>query len=264
MSFEFRPEEAFKSMKEQFLAFMNALNCKDVVIGISGGKDSSVSAKFCAEILGKDHVYGIMMPNGIQKDISDSMEVIRLTGINSYAIDIHNTYDAILDQLHFNGIRESEDTKINLPPRIRMSVQYAVAQSKNAVVLNNDNNCEIVTGYYTIFGDGAGSYGLLRNLTVREVIELGRWLGLPENLIEKTPGDGLQAKGDEERMGISYELLGKLTRKEYTEETFPDKDMLERIMKRFQTSRFKTDLLRIKAPKFDYPNFFYPSGNLEV
>lgn len=254
--FVFEPEKAFKVMKEQFLGFMKSVGSKDVVIGISGGKDSSVSAAFCAKALGPEHVIGIMMPNGFQKDIDDSRKLISHIGIVDKAINIRNAYDAIIDQLHYNSITESENARINLPPRIRMCVQYAVAQSMTAVVMNNDNRLEILAGYYTIFGDGAGSYGLLRELTVREVIELGRWLGLPDELVDKTPGDGLQDKGDEERMGISYEMFGKLVRREYDEESFPDKDMLKRIMDRYHANKFKSNMIRIKSPKLGYSDFF--------
>lgn len=242
-NFVFEPTKAFESMKEQFLAFMNDVRREDVVIGISGGKDSSVAAAFCARVLGPEHVIGIMMPNGLQKDIDDSRKLVSHLGIADNIVNIKNAYDAIIDQLHYNGITESENARINLPPRIRMSVQYAVAQSKNAIVLNNDNRLEILAGYFTIFGDGAGDYGLLRELTVHEVVELGCWLGLPDELVSKTPGDGLQEKGDEERMGISYELFGKLVRKELDMEIFPDKDMLKRIMDRYHANMFKSDLI---------------------
>jgi len=262
--FVFEPAKAFEVMKEQFLAFMKSVGSNDVVIGISGGKDSSVTAAFCAKVLGPEHVIGIMMPNGFQKDIDDSRKLISHLGIVDKAVNIRNAYDAIIDQLHYNGITESENARINLPPRLRMCVQYTVAQSKNAIVLNNDNRLEILAGYYTIFGDGAGSYGLLRELTVREVIELGRWLGLSDELVDKTPGDGLQDLGDEDRMGISYELLGKLVRKEYDEESFPDKDMLKRIMDRYHANKFKSDMINIKSPKLGYPDFFAELENAEI
>lgn len=256
MNFIFNPEVAFENMKKQFLVFMNSINCKNVVIGISGGKDSSTSAAFCAKVLGSEHVFGIMMPNGVQKDISDSLEVIRITGINSYAIDIKNAYNAILDQLNYNGIKESQNTIINLPPRLRMSVQYAVAQSKDAIVLNNDNLSERILGYSTLWGDSVGSYGLIQHLTVTEVIALGEYLGLPEKLTKKTPGDGLQSLGDEERMGISYAMLDKLIRMEYDENTFPDKDMLKRIIDRYNKNKFKSEMIHLQGPENDYPTYF--------
>lgn len=254
--FVFEPAKAFEAMKEQFLAFMRSVGRNDVVIGISGGKDSSVTAAFCANVLGPEHVIGVMMPNGYQKDIDDSKKLISHLGLDAKTVNIHAAYDAVLDQLHYNKIEESDNTKINLPPRLRMCVQYAIAQSRNAIVMNNDNKLEIYAGYYTIYGDGAGDYGLLRELTVREVIQLGRWLGLPDELVDKTPGDGLQDLGDEERMGVSYELFGKLVRKEYDESTFPDKDMLKRIMSRYQANKFKTELINIKSPVLSYPDFF--------
>ena len=125
--YSFNAEKAFEKIKDDVLDFTSKVGTKKVVLGISGGKDSSIIAKLMAKILGPENVYGIMMPNGLQKDISDSMQAIKESGINSYAIDISNAYNAIIDQLHFNGIKESKDTAINLPPRIRMSVLFAIA-----------------------------------------------------------------------------------------------------------------------------------------
>lgn len=193
-NYNFNPEECFNDIKQQFMEWFANVPCENVVLGISGGKDSTVCGYLLSKILGPEHVYGVMMPNGLQKDIADSREVIKLTGINSSAIDISNAVNALTDQLKYNGFTPSSNTVINMPPRVRMTALYAVAQTVNGIVINTDNLDEIISGYYTIFGDGAGSYGLLRNLTVTEVIELGKWLGVPEHLIMKKPGDGLQEK----------------------------------------------------------------------
>lgn len=245
----FNPEDCYNQIKNQFLDWFKNVNCTNVVLGISGGKDSTVCAYLLAKMLGPEHVYGIMLPNGLQKDINDSMEVIKLTGINSKAFDIGNAVNALTDQLKYNGLTPSVDTTINMPPRVRMTALYAIAQTVNGIVINTDNLDEIVSGYYTIFGDGAGSYGLLRNLTVGEVIELGKWLGVPEHLIMKTPGDGLQEKGDEDRLGFKYADLDNYIRKNAGPDEF--KGM---ILKRYFANKFKTDIVNIPAPKFDYPN----------
>lgn len=248
--YRFDPEDCYNKIKDQFLTWISDVNCKNVVLGISGGKDSTVCAYLLAKILGPEHVYGVMLPNGLQKDISDSMEVIKLTGINSSAFDISNAVNTLTDQLKFNGFTPSVDTTINMPPRVRMTALYAIAQTVNGIVINTDNLDEIISGYYTIFGDGAGSYGLLRNLTVGEVIELGKWLGVPEHLIMKTPGDGLQAQGDEARLGFKYADLDNYIRKNEGTDEFKVK-----LIERYVKNKFKTDIVNIPCPKFTFPNF---------
>lgn len=248
--YNFDPADAFEKIKTQFLEWFKNVNCTKVVLGISGGKDSTVCAYLLSKIIGPNNVYGVMMPNGQQKDISDSMEVCKLTGINSKIIDISNAYNAMIDQLKYNGFTPSTDTVINMPPRLRMTALYAVAQTVGGIVLNTDNLDEVISGYYTIFGDGAGSYGILRNLTVGEVIGLGKWLGVPEHLIMKTPGDGLQDKGDEDRLGFKYADLDNYIRKNEGSDEFKEK-----INVRYRANVFKTNLINIDGPVFGYPNY---------
>ena len=238
-------------MRNDLLAFTDKLGTKKVVLGVSGGKDSTVIAAFCSKVLGPENVFGVMMPNGIQKDIADSRQAIHDSGICSYAVDISGSYEKLIDQLHFNGLKESEDAKINLPPRLRMCTLYAIAQTIDGIVLNSDNLGEIVCGYYSIFGDGAGSYGPIRDLTVPEVLELGKFLGVKDNLLFKKPGDGLQALGDEDRLGFTYEEVHKLVR-------FGDCDPLvkDKIIDRYKKNKFKSDLIRISHPVIGLPNFF--------
>jgi len=248
--YKFDPEESFEKIKTQQLEWMSKIGAKKVVFGVSGGKDSTALAWLESKILGKENVIGVMIPNGLQKDISDSMRVIKETGIKSYAVDISNAVNALNDQLSYNGIRISEDTRINMPPRVRMTTLFAIGQTENAVVLNTDNRDEIIAGYYTMFGDGAGSYGPIRNLTVTEVIELGKWLGAPEELMVKKPGDGLQALGDEDRLGFKYADLDNFIRKNEGSEEFK-----QMILDRKTKNKFKTDIINIPAPTFDYPDF---------
>ncbi len=194
----------------------NGPNC-DVVIGISGGKDSSVTAAICAEALGKERVIGVLMPNGEQKDISDSQALVAHLGIPNITVNIRAGFDglsgAINEALKDGAIPGTEalskDSMINLPPRLRMSTLYAVAQAlpRGGRVVNTCNRSEDYIGYSTKFGDAAGDFSPLSNLLVHEVIQIGEVLGLPEYLIKKTPSDGLSGMSDEDKIGFTYATL---------------------------------------------------------
>lgn len=182
----------------------------NAVIGISGGKDSLINAKLCVEALGADRVIGVMMPCGIQKDISDSIRVCECLGIKNYTINIENAVEATLKQMENAGIDISNQTVVNLPPRIRMSTLYAVSQSHNGRVSNNCNLSEDICGFSTRFGDSVGDFSPLSNLTTVEIVQIGDYLGLPYDLVHKVPMDGLNTNEkdeyitDEDVMGIKY------------------------------------------------------------
>ena len=189
----------------------NGKGC-NAVIGISGGKDSSVCAALCVEALGKERVIGVLMPNGVQSDIADSRQLVEYLGIKNVTINIADAVSAVHTQLKEADIEVSEQTEINLPPRIRMSVLYAVSQSMNGRVINTCNLSEDWIGYSTRYGDSAGDVSLLGKLTVQEVKLLGRELGLPENLVNKTPSDGLCGCTDEQKLGFTYATLDRYIR----------------------------------------------------
>ena len=188
----------------------NGKGC-NAVLGVSGGKDSSVVAALCAEALGKDRVIGVTMPNGVQKDIDDSMRLINHLGIRHCNVNIGDTYqtlmEAVKEQLGTLGVDVSNQTIINMPPRLRMTTLYAVSQSLNGRVANTCNLSEDWVGYSTRYGDAAGDFSPLGGLTVREVIAIGKELGLPIDLVEKTPSDGLCGKTDEDNLGFTYAML---------------------------------------------------------
>jgi len=196
----------------------NGRDC-NAVIGISGGKDSSVCAALCVEALGKDRVIGVLMPNGVQSDIADSRQLVEYLGIQNVTINIADAVSAVRTQLKEADIEVSEQTEINLPPRIRMSVLYAVSQSMNGRVINTCNLSEDWVGYSTRYGDSAGDVSLLGKLTVQEVKSLGRELGLPENLVDKAPSDGLCGSTDEQKLGFSYAVLDRYIREGYCEDS---------------------------------------------
>ena len=172
-------------------------------LGISGGKDSSVVCGLLCEALGKERVIGVLMPNGEQRDISDSHRVCEFFGIKNITINIQLPYQAIIAAVSANTVL-SQQTRFNLPPRLRMTTLFAVAQSYNAVVINTGNESEYLLGWFTFGSDLCGSYAPILDYTCTEVIEIGRVLGLPEDLICKTPSDGLCGASDEEKFGFSY------------------------------------------------------------
>ena len=178
-------------------------NNANAIIGISGGKDSTVATALCVKALGKDRVIGVLMPNGEQPDIDDSKKVVEFLGIKHMIVNINDMYNAFIENLE-NDLFISDDTKINLPPRIRMSVLYAIAQSCNGRVINTCNRSEDYVGYSTKYGDSAGDMSVLGNLFVSEIIAIGDELGLPYELVHKAPSDGLCGQTDEDRFGFTY------------------------------------------------------------
>lgn len=184
----------------------------NAVIGISGGKDSTVAAALCAKALGKDKVIGVLMPNGQQADIADSRHVIEILGIHSYEIQLEKAISALREAVEGTMDKPFVDqARINLPPRIRMATLYAVAQNVEGggIVINTCNKSEDFIGYSTKYGDAAGDISILSDFTVAEVLQLGDALGLPETLVHKAPSDGLCGKTDEDNLGFTYAMLDR-------------------------------------------------------
>lgn len=191
----------------------NGNDCK-AVVGVSGGKDSSVVVALCVAALGKDRVIGVLMPNGEQSDIKYSHMLCDHLGIKNYTVNVGPAINGVLDSIHENAadIEVTEQATTNLPARIRMATLYAVSQSVNGRVANTCNLSEDWVGYSTKFGDAAGDFSPLSRLTVSEVKAIGRELGLPAELVDKTPSDGLCGKTDEMNLGFSYDVLDKYIR----------------------------------------------------
>lgn len=224
----------------------NGKGC-NAVIGISGGKDSSVVAALCCEALGKHRVIGVLMPNGKQSDIEDSIELVEHLGIKFTQINIKDAYDGILDEMgdlyvpmsdgSYTNQRMaiSDQTEINLAPRLRMATLYAISQSINGRVACTDNFSEAYIGYSTRWGDNIGDFSPLANLTTDEVVAVGDALGLPYELTHKVPSDGLCGKTDEDRFGFTYEVLNKYIRTGICE----DEKIKRRIDEMHQKNLFK-------------------------
>lgn len=188
----------------------NGKDC-NAIIGISGGADSSIVAALCVEALGKERVIGIMMPDGHQADLEDSLKLCNFLDIKSEIINIGPTIDVLISHL-YSIIIPSQQTRINLPPRVRMTTLYAISQSKNGRVANTCNLSEDYIGYSTRWGDSVGDFSPLANFTKTEVVAIGDACGLPRELTHKTPSDGLCGKTDEDNFGFTYEVLDKYIR----------------------------------------------------
>lgn len=218
----------------------NGKGC-NAVIGISGGKDSSVAAAVCVEALGKDRVIGVLMPNGEQHDIDMSRKLVDHLDIESYTINIQAGYDGLLTEVKKKLGGVSRDTEINLAPRVRMATLYAVGQSRNGRVVNTCNLSEDWVGYSTRYGDSVGDFSPLSMLCVREVKAIGRYLGLPEDLIEKVPIDGLCGQTDEEKLGFTYEMLDQYIREGICE----DAEKKAKIDRLYAINRFKVRFMDV-------------------
>ena len=221
----------------------NGPDC-NAVIGISGGKDSSVAAALCVEALGKDRVIGVLMPKGEQADIDCSLKLVNHLGIKYFTVNIGETVEALKSALP-NDIEITVQTVTNIPPRVRMTVLYAISQSNNGRVVNTCNLSEAWVGYSTRYGDSVGDFSPLSNLTVAEVKEIGHILGLPEDLVEKVPIDGLCGKTDEENLGFTYAVLDKYIRTGVCE----DPEIKELIDRKHKANLFKLQLMPTFKPE---------------
>ncbi len=220
----------------------NGSDC-NAVIGISGGKDSSIAAALCVEALGKDRVIGVLMPQGEQHDIDMAYMLASHLGIKHFVVNIKDAVDGLIKNMP-SDLTLTPQSLQNLPPRIRMSTLYAVSQSCNGRVVNTCNLSEDWVGYSTRYGDSVGDFSPLSFLTVTEVKKIGHLLGLPEELVEKTPIDGLCGKSDEENLGFTYAELDQYIR---TGE-IADKAKKDIIDKKHKANLFKLQLMPCFKP----------------
>ena len=219
----------------------NGKGC-NAVIGISGGKDSSIAAALCVEALGKDRVIGVLMPQGQQHDIDKAYMLVNHLGIRHYVVNIQNAVNGVLDEI-VPQISVSDQTRMNLPARIRMSTLYAISQSCNGRVCNTCNLSEDWVGYSTRYGDSVGDFSPMSHLTVAEIKQIGYLLGLPGELVDKVPIDGLCGKTDEDNLGFTYAELDTYIRTGRIE----DQEKKVRIDRMHQKNLFKLQLM----PSFD-------------
>lgn len=252
MNYTFDAKETTEKAAQWIRDFFekNGKGC-NAVIGISGGKDSSICAALCVKALGKERVIGVLMPNGEQSDIDMARLLVNHLDIKAVEVNINEAYKGVLNGLEnakpVNGFRMdgiSNQTIVNLPPRLRMAVLYAVSQSCNGRVANTCNLSEDWVGYSTRYGDSVGDFSPLARLTVAEVKEMGRFLGLPEVLVDKVPSDGLCGKTDEDNLGFTYAVLDKYIRTGVCE----DPETKAIIDDKHIKNKFKLELM----PCFEY------------
>lgn len=215
--------------------YAKASNLRGVVLGISGGKDSAVVAALCCEALGKHNVFGVLMPNNVQSDISDSIAVVDFLGIKNVTVNIGETYNSLVNTINGAMVHNvfepdttnkpvhdflNDKTKTNIPPRLRMTILYAVAQELGYRVAGTGNRSEAYVGWFTKWGDGAHDFNPIAHLTTEQVINVGLELGLPEHLVKKTPADGLTGKSDEDNLGFTYKKLNDFILKSEIKSTY--------------------------------------------
>ena len=238
-----------KKVKNDIVAWIrnwfeeNGAGC-NAVVGISGGKDSSVVAALCVEALGRERVFGVLMPNGEQFDIDVARDLTKHLCIRAFEFNIFEANQAILSQLKDTLGEITPQTHNNIPPRLRMTVLYAFSQSLNGRVANTCNLSEDWVGYSTRYGDNAGDFSPLSMLTVAEVKEIGRVLGLPSVFVDKVPIDGLCGKTDEDNLGFTYAVLDRYIR----EGKIDDEKTKERIDRLHRINQFKLQYM----PVFPY------------
>ncbi len=204
-------------------------NLKGAILGISGGKDSAVVAGLFTEALGKENVIGMWLPcHSKEEDYYDAKLLSDFLGIDLIEYDLTNIYDEFVDNIQVDN-KFLVDANINIKPRLRMSTLYyhAAMYSKlnNGVYLvpGTSNKCELYVGYFTKGGDNVSDIQVLADLTVDEVINLGEYMGLPKEVIFKTPDDGLSGKSDEDKLGVTYKDIAKVINGEEVEEEIKNK-----------------------------------------
>lgn len=242
-------EKLRKQAVEWIKHYMKSTGGRKAAIGISGGKDSTVAAALCVEALGKENVIGVMMPNGVQADIADSEKIIKHLGIDSLVVDIQYAYMNLVNQINEHHI--TSQAQINMPPRLRMTVLYGVAQNIGGRVVNTCNLSEDTSGYSTLFGDSAGDFSPLARLTTEEIVGIGDALGLPHDLVHKTPSDGLCGLTDEDNLGFTYHEINELIRNGVKGPHYDE------IIKKYKANKFKTEIIQI--PAFEPTNPILPN-----
>lgn len=218
-------------------------NAKGAVIGVSGGKDSGACLGLLVRALGKENVFGVLMPNGVQNDIDDSEDICRDLDVSYTKVDIKNAYDGIVNSI---GFLSNSESFVNINPRLRMTVLYAIAAEKNYLVCGTGNRSESYVGYFTKWGDGGHDFNPIGNFTTEEVIAIGDYLNLSKAVMHKTPSDGISGLSDEEKLGFAYNDVNRFLENG----EIPNKEIEKLIIKKHEQNTHKL----IMPPKFEKIN----------
>ena len=240
----FNPKETLNNIIEWIREWI-VNNCPDhkIIIGLSGGKDSTIVAALCARAIGPENVIGVAIP-GRGQGINDADKIAAHLGIKFFTFPIEDVEDNFQEVFDKIDLQMSAQTQMNIPPRVRMTVLYAIAQSTKGVVVNTCNLSEDSIGYSTLFGDCAGSFAPVRLLTATEIIQIGDELGLPKEWVHKTPDDGLPGSHpDEEKFGFTYKTLDDFIRG-YAN---PPEEIETKILDRNRKNAFKMEIVQIPA-----------------
>ena len=244
--YNFTPELAFEEIAQHWKNWDAQVRPRCYVIGISGGIDSTCVAALACEIFGKDRVVGVSLPCDGQKDMEDVNCAFGFLGIRRLTIDIGDMFSLGKNAIENNGLEVNDVCKTNMPARLRMTMLYGVAQCLGGVMVNTCQLSESYLGNDTLFGDDCGSYAPIQKLTKTEVKAIAAWLDVPDNLVNKTPIDGLQPLTDEERLGITYAKID-----DYIRSTGPVSTVEEAlILDKFIKNKFKMEIVRIPGPEF--------------
>ena len=244
-------EKAINWIKE----FVESSGAEGVVVGNSGGKDSATVIAMATRALGKDKVLTIAMPcNSIKEDLEDAKLVSMTFDVPLLEIDLSDSYNTFERTINnsLKGIDKElvNEAKVNSKPRFRMTTLYSVAQSMNYLVIGTGNLCEQMVGYTTKWGDNASDFNPIGNFTVREVLAIGKYLGVPDRIINKAPSDGLGSKTDEEKMGVTYDQI-----EEYIETGKTSEEAMLVIERKNRVSKHK----RCLVPKYTFDRVNYLS-----
>lgn len=228
--------------------YVEKVGAKGVVVGNSGGKDSATVIAMATKALGKERVVTVAMPcNSISADLEDAKLVADTFGVPFLKVDLSETYadmeDAINTSLCDLKTELNKESKVNIKPRLRMTTLYGIAQSLKYLVIGTGNLCEAMVGYTTKWGDSASDFNPIANFTVPEVLAIGKYLGVPDKIINKAPNDGLGGKTDEEKMGVSYIQI-----EEYIETGRTRPDAMLKIEKLNQSTKHK----RMPIPTYSF------------